>query len=172
MLNLKSLISRTAIDRKLTGVRASMRREYRETTPNGYRPVFNKLCIRWELVFMDDQIVVPVDLRRRLLDALAFGHASMTKMTAEPKTFWRPDINRDIENKVQDCIACLASGKIFELSTTKESLRKTEKQTEPGREIQFDFTGKLHNKRINGDVQFSIAVERFSKWPTVKIRRN
>ena len=43
------------------------------------------------------------------------------------------------------------------------------KLTEPGQEIQIDFTGKLQNKRINGDVQILIAVDRFSKWPTVKI---
>ena len=31
-----------------------------------------------------------------------------------------------------------------------------------------NFTEKLHNKRLNGDVQILIAVDRFSKWPTVK----
>ena len=40
--------------------------------------------------------------------------------------------------------------------------------TEPGQEIQIDFTGRLYNKRINRDVQILIAIDRFSKWPTVK----
>ena len=111
MLDLKTLISKTAIDPELTRVRASMRREVRDTTPDGYRSVCDKLSIRWRLVFMDDQIVVPVDLRRRLLDILHFSHAGMTKMTAKTKIFWWPDINWNIENKVKDCIACLASGK-------------------------------------------------------------
>ena len=43
-------------------------REDRETIPVGYRTVIDKLSIRWGLVFVDDQIVVPVDLRRKLLD--------------------------------------------------------------------------------------------------------
>ena len=59
LLDLKTLISKTAIDPELIRVRASMRREDRDTTPDGYRPVFDKLSIRWGLVFMDDQIVVP-----------------------------------------------------------------------------------------------------------------
>ena len=158
-----------AIDPELTRVRASMRREERETTPEGYRPVFDKLSIRWGLVFMDDQIVVRIDLRRRLLDILHFGHAGTTKMIAEAKIFWWPDINRDIENKVKDCIACLASGKKLKYQLPKNHYGKPKTLTEPGQEIQIDFTGKLHNKRINGDVQISIAVDRFSKWPTVKI---
>ena len=83
MLDLKNSISKTAIDPELTRVRASTRREDRETTPDGYRPVFDKLSIRWGFLFMNDQIVVPVDLRRRLLDILHFGHAGMTRMTAQ-----------------------------------------------------------------------------------------
>ena len=169
MLDLKTLISKTAIDPELTRVRASMRREDRDTTPDGYRPAFDKLSIRLGLVFMDDQIVVPIDLRRRLLDILHFGHAGMTKMTAEAKIFWWPDINRDIENKVKDCIACLASGKSLKYQLPNSHYGKLKKLSEPGQEIQIDFTGKLHNKRINGDVQILIAVDRFSKWPTVKI---
>ena len=42
------------------------------------------------------------------------------------------------------------------------------KLTEPGQKLQIDFTGKLHDKKINGDMQILIAVDRFSKWLTVK----
>ena len=169
MMDLKTLIARTAIDPELTRVRISMRREDREATPEGYKQVFGKLSIRWGLIFMDDQIVVPVDLRRRLLDILHFGHAGLTKMTAEAKIFWWPNITRDIENKAKDCTACLASGKNLKYQLPKNHYGNLKTLTEPGQEIQIDFTGKLHNKKINGDVQILIAIDRFSKWPTVKI---
>ena len=169
MLDLKTQIPKTAIDPELTRVSASMRRKDRDRTPDGYRPVFDKLSIRWGLVFMDDQIVVPVDLRRRLLDILHFGHAGMTKTTAEAKILWWPDINRDIKNKVIDCIACFASGKNLKYQIPKNHYGKLEKLTEPGQEIQIDFSGKLHNKRINRDVLILIALDRFSEWPTVKV---
>ena len=77
LLDLKSLISRSKIGPELTRVSGSMRREDRETTPDKYRSVFDKLSIT-----RDDQIVVPVDLRRRLLDILHFGHAVTTNMLA------------------------------------------------------------------------------------------
>ena len=85
MLDLKTLISKTAIDPELTRVRTSMRREDRKTIPDGYRTVFDKLSIRWGLIFVDDQIIIPIDLGRRLLDILLFGHSGITKMTTEPK---------------------------------------------------------------------------------------
>ena len=95
---------------------------------------------------MDDQIVVPMDLRRRLLDILHFGHAGTTKMLAEAKIFWWPEINRDIENKVKDYTACLASGKSLKYQLPSNHYGKLKKLIEPGKEMQTDFTGKLHSE--------------------------
>ena len=78
-------------------------------------------------------------------------------------------MKKDIENKVQDCTACLASGKNLKYQLPKKHYEKLEKLSEPGRESQIDFTGKLHNKHLHGGTQILIAVDRFSKWPTVKI---
>ena len=71
----------------MTRVRASMRRDERDTAPEGYRPVFDKLSIRWGLVFVDDQIAVPIDLRRQI-DILHFGDSGTTKMLSDAKIFW------------------------------------------------------------------------------------
>ena len=46
MMDLKTLISKTLIDPELTRVRTSMPRKDRETIPDGYRTVFDKLSIR------------------------------------------------------------------------------------------------------------------------------
>ena len=168
-MDLKTLISKTAIDPELTRVRNSIRREDRETIPEGYTAVFDKLSIRWGLLFVDDQIVIPIDIRRRLLDILHFGHSGITKMTWEARIFWWPGMKQDIENKVKDCIACLESGKSLRYHLPKKHYGNLEKLSEIGQEIQIDFTGKLHKKNLQGEVQILIAVDRFSKWPTVKI---
>ena len=89
-------------------------------------------------------------------------------MTAEAKIFWWPNINKDIEKKVKNCIACLSSGMNLKYQLPKNESGKLTTLTEPGQEIQIDFTGKLHNKKLNGE-NLLIAVDRFSKWPTVKI---
>ena len=109
MLDLKILISKTAIDREMTRVRASMRREEKDTAPKGYRQVFDKLSIRWGLVFVDDQIAVPIDLRRKLIEILHFGLSETTKMISDGKIFWWPEMRKNIEQKVKDCTACLAT---------------------------------------------------------------
>ena len=124
MMHLKTLIAKTAIGTELTLVRTSMRREDRETIPDGYRTAFDKLSIRWLLVFGDDQIVIPIDLRRRLLDILCFGHSGTTKMMSEARIFWWPGMKQNINNKVKNCTACFASGKNIKYQIPKKTLRK------------------------------------------------
>ena len=62
-IGLKTLVSKIALDMPPTCVRSSLRRQDRETTPVGYQPVFEKLSIRWGLLNVDDQILVPIDIR-------------------------------------------------------------------------------------------------------------
>ena len=145
-----------------------MRRDDRENAPDGYMPVFEKLSIRWGLVFVDDQIVTPIDLRRRLLDILHFGHSGITKMETKAKIFWWPEKKNDIETKVKDCTVCLTSGKSLKYQLPQKHYVKLEKLTEPGQEIQIDFIGKLHNKYFHEKIQTLLVVDRFSKRPTVK----
>ena len=148
MLDLKTLISKTAIDPEMTPVRTSMRREERDSAPEGYRAVFDKLSVRWGLVFVDDQIAVPIDLRRRLIEILHFGHSGITQMLSDAKISWWPEMRKGIEQRVKDCTACLATGKNLKYQIPKNKYGKLEKLSEPGQEIQIDFTGKLHNKNL------------------------
>ena len=111
----KTLIAKTALDPEPTRVRNSMRREDRETIPDSYRTVFEKLLIIWGLVFLDDQIVVPIDLRRRLLDIIHFGHSGITKMISEArrrnlfyfvgKNYNKKSLEGNFQNKIQTAVS-------------------------------------------------------------------
>ena len=169
MLDLKNLIAKSTTDAELKRVKLALIREDRNMAPEHYRPHFENVSSKWGLTFLNDKIVVPTELRKKLLDTLHFGHAGTTKMIAEAKIFWWPNINKDIEEKVKNCIACLSSGKNLKYQIPKNENGKLKILTEPGQEIQIDFTGKLHNKKLNGESQLLIAIGRFSKWPTVKI---
>ena len=96
--------------------------------------------IKKGLVFVDDQIVVPIDIRRWQLDNLNFGHSGIKRLK-QNKTFWWPEKN-DSETKIKDCTACLASGKSLKCQIQIKHYGKLENLTEPGQETQIDFTGK------------------------------
>ena len=157
MLDLKSLIAKSATDAELNRIKLALTREDRSMAPEHYRQQFENIN------------KMGINIRKKLLDTLHFGHAGTTKMTAEAKIFWWPNINKNIKDKVKNCIACSSSGKNLKYQIPKNESGKLKTLTEPGQEIQIDFTGKLHDKKLNGENQLLIAVDRFSKWPTVKI---
>ena len=109
MLDLKSLITKSATDAELNRVKLALTREDRSMAPEHYRQQFGNISTRWGLTFINDKINVPTELRKKLLNTLHFGHAGTTKMTAEAKIFWWPNITEDIEEKVKNCVACLSS---------------------------------------------------------------
>ena len=143
MLDLKTLMSKTAIDPEMTRVRASMRREERDTAPEVYRPVFDTLSIRWVLVFVDEQIAVPIYLRRRLIEILHFGHSGTTKMLSDAKLFLVAGNAEGHRTKIKYCTACLPTGKNLKYHIPKSQNGKFKKLSEPGQKLQIDFTGKI-----------------------------
>ena len=163
MLDLKSLIAKSATDAELNRIKLALTREDRNMAPENYRQQFENISTRWGLTIVNDKTIIPTELRKKLLETLHFGHAGNTKMTAEAKIFWWPNINKDIEDKVENCIACLSSGKNLKYQIPKNERGKLKTLTEPGQEKQIDFTGKQHNKKMNGENQILIAVDRFSE---------
>ena len=99
LLDLKTLIAKSPTDAELNRVRDAMRRGEKNTAPEHYRTSFEKLNNKWGLTFNDDRIVVPAELRMKLLDTLHFGHAGATKMTAEAKIFWWPNMQKELKIK-------------------------------------------------------------------------
>ena len=148
MMDLKSLIAKSATDAELNRIKLALNREDHSMAPENYRQYFENISSKWGLYFLNDRIIVPTELRKKLLDTLHFGHAGTTKMTAEAKIFWWPNINKDIEDKVKFCIACMSSGKNLKYQLPKNESGKLKTLTEPGQEIQIAFNGKLHNKKI------------------------
>ena len=88
MLNLKILIAKFTTDAELNRARDAMRRAEKNTAPEPYRPVFEKLSNKRGLTFNDVWIIVPTELKRKLLDILHFGYAGATKTSTEAKIIW------------------------------------------------------------------------------------
>ena len=63
----------------------------------------------------------------------------------------------------------MTSGENIKYQQPKNRIRKLKTIKNPGQEFQIDVSGKLDNKKLNGENQILIATDRFSKWPTVNI---
>ena len=101
MLDLKNLVAKSATDAELNRVKLAVNSEDRSMAPDLYLPHLENLSIKCGLTFLNDRIIVPTELRKKLLDTLHFGNPATTNMTGEAKIYWWPNINKDIENKIK-----------------------------------------------------------------------
>ena len=139
---------------------------------HGYRTVAKKLTHRWGIILVDDRIIIPKTLCYAALNALHFGHPGINKMCNDAAIFWWPNMRIDFDKKAKTCSACLKAGKNlkFQLPLTEKTKIGTPKK--PGEEIKIDFTGNLHNKKLQSSPYILIAVYKNSRWPVPKICKN
>ena len=105
--------------------------------PEHSRQQFENISTGWGLTFVNDKIIIPTEFRKKLLETLHFGHAGTTKVTAEAKIFWWPNINKDIEDKVKNCEACLSSGKNLKYQIPKNESGKLKTLTNWDRKFKL-----------------------------------
>ena len=120
MLDLKTLIAKSNTDAELHRVRDAMRRAEKNTAPESYRTVFEKLSNKWGLTFNEYRIIIPTELRKKLLDTLHFGHAGSTKVLAESKIFWWPNMCKKKRGQNQKLRSLHGLGQESKLSITEK----------------------------------------------------
>ena len=83
----KSLVNKWERDADMKKLGASLRGDDKQAAPESYQTVFEKLSNRWGLYFLEDKLVIPERLRKKLLGTVHFGYAGTAKKIAEAKTF-------------------------------------------------------------------------------------
>ena len=165
MIDLKILIHKISVD--LLKICVTKRKKGR--TSDKFFPVFCEIIKRIHLLYADDEMVIAEELKKQVLDALHFGHPGSTKMLAEGNDLWWSGMRKEMENNSSTCIACMSSGK--NLNCQLPSAKKINRLvlTEPGQEVKNYFSGKLHDKHINGEPYIHIGMDRYSEWPVVQV---
>ena len=141
--DLQLLMNETTNDPSLLKTLVCLERQQHEMIPEEYQTVRRKLSSRFGLVFMEDRIIVPKNLRTTVISLLHKGHPAINKMTLAARHFWWPKMTETIQKKCETCIPCKISGK-----NIKPNIPSTEKNNlppvnSPNEEIQFDFIGPI-----------------------------
>ena len=139
MIDLETMLEKSSTDTELNRVKLAITRSDHDVAHEEYKQQFNGLSMKWGLRFNDVKIIVPNELREKLLNTLHYGHADSTKMP-EAKTCWWPNITQDIEESVKKSVADLASSKDLKYQIPKNKSVKQETLTKPGQEIPFNLT--------------------------------
>ena len=133
--------------------------------PPPWRKKFNSFSVdEKSLLFMDQRLVIPKDMRENLLCAIHFGHAGRDAMLKEAADVWWPRIHREIIEKARKCPECLKAGKNLKCNKSQSEFGKLPETNEPNEEISVDFAGPFQNA-IKQKKYLLVSVDNHSGWP-------
>ena len=105
-------------------------------------------CILW-----GKRVIVPKQLRAKLLKELHVGHVGVCRMKALARShIWWPGLNDDIETLSSQCVAC----------KTPEAQHPWQYPNAPWEWVHINF-GEWNKTNL------LVLVDAFSKWPEVKL---
>ena len=122
-LDLPLLVYETARDVKILNTIAAIEKQLLESIFYPYRPHRLHLSTRFGLLFYNDKIVIPENMRSTIIAMLHQGHTSTAKMDHLAETFWWPGMHREIQEKAETCSSCRAAGKniITQMPSTEKN---------------------------------------------------
>ena len=102
--DLQLLMNETTNDPTLLKTLVCLERQQHDQIPDEYLPHKKKLLSRFGLVFIEDKIIVPKNLRTTIISLLHKGHPAINKMTAAARRFLWPKMTEAIQKKCESCI--------------------------------------------------------------------
>ena len=110
-------------------------------------------CILWGIL-----VIIPIKLRKEVLEMLHSGHAGCAKMKAIARSYvWWPGIDANIEKIAKECAGCQLHAK----NPQTAPLHPWEWPSAPNERLHIDFAGPFMN------ILFIVIIDAHSKWPEV-----
>ena len=102
-LDLPLLVDERARDIKILNVITAIEKQQLENTFYPYRPHRLHLSTRFGLLFYNDKIVIPENMRTTIIAMLHQGHTPAAKVDGLAEAFWWPGMHREIQEKAETC---------------------------------------------------------------------
>ena len=133
--------------------------------PPPWREKFSSFSLdSQDLLYMDQRLVIPKDMRGNVLRAIHFGHTGRDAMLREASDVWWPRIHREIIEKAKSCVECQNAGKNLKCLKSQKDFGKLPEVNQPNDEISLDFAGPFQNARKQKKYLL-VSVDNNSGWP-------
>ena len=125
-----------------------------------YRSKSHELSTEGGVVLWGSRVVIPVELRSRVLEVLHESHPGSSRMKALARSYvWWPNIDREIEARVASCSTCQSK----QNNPPGAPPHPWEHPVKPWSRLHIDHAGPVDGKL------FLLVVDSFSKWIEIEI---
>ncbi len=126
-----------------------------------FNGVFSELSFIDGLILRGSRIVVPQQLRRRVLDICHEGHLGVVKSKQLLRSkVWFPGIDKSIEDMISNCLPCQACTR----KTVREPLQTSSLPKGPWVEVSADICGPFPTGEY-----VLVALDAYSRYPEIEI---
>ena len=144
--DLQLLMTETTNDPSLLKTLVCLERQQHDNIPKEYFIYKKKLSSRYGLVFYEDKIIVPKNLRTTVISLLHKGHPAINKMSMAARPFWWSRITEAIQKKCDNCVPCKMTGKIIKPNIPSTGKNHIPPLNKPNEEKQLDYFGPITEK--------------------------
>lgn len=130
---------------------------------NNFKIFEHELCFQDDLLLRGNKIVIPLELRSKVLAAAHEGHPGIVAMKTRLRSkVWWPKIDKDAESYVRACKGCT----LVSAPNPPNPMRRREIPAQPWIDVAIDFLGPLPS----GHYLF-VVVDYFSRYKEIKITK-
>lgn len=131
--------------------------------PAIYKSIQAELCVVGELLLRGNRIIIPKQLRSKILEIAHEGHSGIVGTKRYLRTcVWWPGMDSDVERLVKRCHECQLTSKPCD----RMPIRVTDLPNGPWEDLAIDILGPLDN-----NTSVIVLVDYYSRWVEVKFAR-
>ncbi|XP_037970244.2 uncharacterized protein K02A2.6-like [Plutella xylostella] len=160
---LQEITENSLKDPEIQKVKEGLYKDNWDDNIKGYKIFQNELCFNGDVLLRGTKIVIPTNLRQRVLEAAHEGHPGIVAMKGRLRTkVWWPKCDKDAENICKACKGCI----LVSAPSPPNPLKRRDLPSEPWVDIAIDLMGPLPS----GDY-ILVVVDYYSRYKEVKICR-
>ena len=106
-------------------------------------PLWHQISVVDDCLLVDNRLAVPDKLRQAVLRRLHQGHTAQERMLEVSNYLWWPHMHKDIVKMAEECRSCTRYGKNAKYIIPKNLVKPLPLLTQPGQELQLDYSGPL-----------------------------
>lgn len=161
---LKEIQIAASEDNEFKLVRNGLLNGYWDTTVKHYKIFEHELSMYDDIILRGSKIIIPLKLRKRVLEAAHEGHPGIVSMKSRLRTkVWWPKIDKDAEVMVKACRSCT----LVSAPNPPNPMQRREMPVQAWVDVAIDFLGPLPS----GHYIF-VIIDYYSRYKDIKIMKS
>ncbi|XP_022815233.1 uncharacterized protein K02A2.6-like [Spodoptera litura] len=158
-----ALLECSGQDEEIKNVKKGMYNKDWDDSVKGYKIFESELCFYDKILLRGNRIVIPKELRKKVLDAAHEGHPGIVAMKSRLRSkVWWPRIDRDAELRVKACKGCTLVG----LPSHPVPMKRRDLPIAPWVDVAVDLLGPLPNNDY-----LLVLIDYYSRYKEIKFTR-